>query len=1331
MASNPDQIIKMNLILETQQFEARSKVATQLINDLKTDLFTLAEIVKKSGVPINDLGEKLSKTFKNRQDEIKNLIAALKEYEQYQKELAAFNKSGSVGAPGGNAPTFDPSRYKLDMSQIQDFQAQVENLGKTYNMMGLDAQEFSKMYSTNISSVIEETLRASQAQGSLRDSWADTKTDAIQVGNAYQELSTHVRQVKDSLLDVIEAQEIDISSSEEMQRLQTSALTAYTKNLLDPLREKKLKTGAYDPQELNQAKQDIIDYKETLSEAAKSIKEDWADISKAQTASIKLAEGFNVTQSKLLFPKTAKDNALEYSQVLNTVKQDLLSLVDPLLAVQRDTDALSLAQKAATERYKVERLKPFLDSSGNVLPGKVGVESYQEAMVAVDKYSKLVSVAASSIKKDWQEVSREEVKVNKEAKSQKEQDDKREEYRIAAYQKTWQAKLKTWRTAGGLTEVQPPTEWGIDKTTTQLREATEESKNLGGAFNSLGGIARLVFGSILGISVIGAIKSFINWMGQGIDQAIEFNKSMYLFEIGIRALQKTGFDTTIASWTEKMDEFKSQFPMFSQQEIVGAFSVSILKLREYGATQEQINRILAISATLAVAYGRDFQEMANSVTGAITRGYFESLQSMGIAIGRINIMQAALKEGLTGGMMALTEQERFKLAFKILDDNVVMLEEDMSDLGIAGEAAFIRIRQATAEATDAQREMGESLVDLKVKFMELKTEAITFLSEMPTYIAQLSVLLDAVGSSFEAFMDGLRASMTSFAGFFPGLVDAINKATEAWDLAAPKARVLSLNISVDSGKGVELAVDNLSASLKNLDTASEAGKQALQEIMDMLPRLIASSKDPINFLQKVSLALAEGLSNGDIVEFLRIYNELFRQFGEEARKAAKELGLLGDIVRSFEDFGLRHPTLEFMIAPKLDEATMTEILRDIKSKFEELGKALQDALDAAQFKQANANVATWQKYWNTLADLARDYANRVADLQRSLTADLARMDRDYRRNEKRAQQDHLRDMKKLRDDYLNNLEGALRERDALQVIRLTREYDTEKKYREEQYQLEKQRRKEDYEEQRRERIQQYEEQMAEAARQYAERLAEAQKQRDEELDAIKAEYEKEKAEAQKKFDDDVEAYAQYLIDKYDLSAANLKQIDELIKAAYAPGSPMDTYWTTFMEKLRVARENATRSAASIVAALTRMMVALLTMLGISRAVGAAGGTRPIPPSSTRHARGGRVERDEIAIVGEEGPELFVPEVPGEIIPADLTRQLFGRRTTIGWDVAGQPDLSASVNNSSVSDYNMNVSGGARDKVDILIQLSPDLEGRIMHNTLGEAASIIFDVMRNA
>ncbi|MHA2377620.1 MAG: hypothetical protein ACXAB9_15825, partial [Candidatus Thorarchaeota archaeon] len=141
-------------------------------------------------------------------------------------------------------------------------------------------------------------------------------------------------------------------------------------------------------------------------------------------------------------------------------------------------------------------------------------------------------------------------------------------------------------------------------------------------------------------------------------------------------------------------------------------------------------------------------------------------------------------------------------------------------------------------------------------------------------------------------------------------------------------------------------------------------------------------------------------------------------------------------------------------------------------------------------------AAIGRDYGQRLADIARKLEQQIADAQRRAAiraaqilrqADLRRDDinRKYRERELKAEKDFQEAMRRLREDFLLDLEDALRERDALQVLRLTKRFNLEQ----DRLKRDRESEKEDLERQRKEELEDLERQTQERLRVLQEELA--------------------------------------------------------------------------------------------------------------------------------------------------------------------------------------------------------------------------------------------------
>ena len=778
---------------------------------------------------------------------------------------------------------------------------------------------------------------------------------------------------------------------------------------------------------------------------------------------------------------------------------------------------------------------------------------------------------------------------------------------------------------------------------TQAKQATTGVGGLTSKISGLGGAAKYVFGTVLGLSAITALRSLIRFLTEVTERFIDFRRSIFVLEVSVRALQRAGFETTIESWTEVIDDFKRRFPIFSYQEIVSAVDVAILKLREYKFTQEEIIDVLETSALLARGFGKDFGEMSERITGAITRGWFEALQSMGIPLSRIEIMQEAYNQSLDKSFNLLDESTRAHLAYKLLMENTGMITEDLANIT---EESFDRVKIAEAELTDATMEFGQTWEDTFVAIKEAQAEAFRTLTDVGLWITRQE-------SRFNRFIANMLIQLNL-------LIMAVDDA----------AGVLGFDrISDSQYKQLEQNIANLQASVEMETAKMEEDVNGLIESLRTMDNLDPTVDITINF------AGAE-LSQEDydnIVKIVQEANEEITEIEEEA--AEKRIDINDDYLSDIEDIH------EKALDKRLD------LWRDYQRK-------LSDISTKASQKEE---------------DEIRDYGYRVADAERDATFRRQEAERKYRENELKDERKFQEKLRQLRENFLFDLEDAVAERDARQIMRLTRQYNLrrDQMVREEkisgddkQSAFEEELRQIEF--QRQERLQQLaieherriQEIALQASRERAQAAIDYERRKAEEATRVEEE-KKERADRRQeqldKLDEDTQDRVNKIIaglmKEYSATRDWLNPISELYENTYGPNGRIDAALQWYQQRL--------------------MQTWLLQQkLKLMQGNASGSGWSGLPPDyddAGGQAKGGTIiaRKPTVALFGEAGPEMatFTP-----------------------------------LNNlAETTPFGGQAPEGARDskmgKLRLEMLLSPDLEARIVDDTLNEVADVIYTIER--
>ncbi|MHA2219586.1 MAG: hypothetical protein ACXACY_27075, partial [Candidatus Hodarchaeales archaeon] len=640
-----------------------------------------------------------------------------------------------------------------------------------------------------------------------------------------------------------------------------------------------------------------------------------------------------------------------------------------------------------------------------------------------------------------------------------------------------------------------------------IEEAGEEAEQaqggvqgLVGKFKDLGAAGAVLTG-VFGIGLIQAIREVIELFKDAVKQSLEFQQSLFTLEVAIRGLQRVGLDTSIEGWNRRLEELKKQFPIFSRKEFTDAASLAALMTREFGFTEAQIADLVRQSAILSEITGKDLNEAVRGVTFAIGSGYFESLQRAGINISRQVVANKALELGYEAVYNELEPVIRASITYAVIQDNLNAIQEDAGRI---------------VDTTTGQ-----------VKRLK----------------ARLDDLLIALGNTITG-TEGAKDAVSE-------LADGIESLTELVSLLSPEH-------------------DNLAT--------------ALIRNITLYGLLQGANKTFLDFIKSEGLDVLSSLT--ERFEFL---NNFVTQFNENLVQIQKNFGLikepiLDDLVDEESIDALQDLTIGGVEFSEEDykeivEAT-TELVEEIENIEEESFEKRQDAFD----KFLNDRDALFEKHQQKLIDLQEDLNRRLSDItlkaQQRVDDEVAsnafrtqevirkaafrreEAERKFRERQISAERKFQEKLRQLRENFLLNLEDAVRERDARQIIRLTRQFNLRRKQMIREEKLNKDDRGNQFQEELRQIEQQKQERLRQLERAQAridfERRQEEERLRFEQQKADRIRRLKETLDAiDESTQERINAVIQGLKDEYDLSKEQLDAISSLYENAYGPDGRID------------------------------------------------------------------------------------------------------------------------------------------------------------------------------
>ena len=744
----------------------------------------------------------------------------------------------------------------------------------------------------------------------------------------------------------------------------------------------------------------------------------------------------------------------------------------------------------------------------------------------------------------------------------------------------------------------------VKAVTQAMRELNQETKQSGDSFSGLGTVGQFVFGSVLGITAVTAIRKIIDLLKQAAEAGIEFSRANFQLEVGVRALQRIGMDTTLEVWREQISKLGKEFKVFSTQELTQGIAVSLLKLREFGFTEQQIKNTQRMAATLSLLTGKDFTESIQGVTYALGSGYFEALQRAGIQISRTIVAQEALKRGYEGGYQSLDDNIRAQLTYDIIMRQIVPLTDDAAKVTdtLAGKVTLL----------------GTAWENLLTLAGDRSSNLLMRLADLATGVLNLARTISDLSGT-------LYMGLTFLVTFFQNI-----------------------------GKGIT--------------ESTRLAMQAAQAFRETYGIFMEQKKTPTLGNAPIGTPEAPPEVSGEAIMSV---------FGPDIEKEMKR------ILELEEDF----------------QQDLEKIDRDGAARRKEI----------------------WDDYWDKIVDISlkanqklddekADYERNVAKTIAEFAQRRAEIEMRYRNNEITAEARFQERLRQLREGFLMSLEDAVHERDARQVIRLTKQYNLQKgqmireeKLRKDEayraYQLELQMLAMERAAKLRNLEIEHQARMAEIKLQADRESAQAATERERQLLDLTTSLERQKAERRIRHGQQMDDLREQIKERLALIAEKLAEEESItigmadaiyqqLKAYYGEGGYMEELYTYFYGLL----------------------------VNMAKAAAAATGGLVIPPGSP--GGGGKNEENPpfaeggwgiamkptTATFGEAGPEAF------SFIPLNRAGVNVGKMRG-GSMPAG-----------------MNLPGGG-GKVSIDLKLSPDLEYRIRRNALDDAANVILSVER--
>lgn len=797
-------------------------------------------------------------------------------------------------------------------------------------------------------------------------------------------------------------------------------------------------------------------------------------------------------------------------------------------------------------------------------------------------------------------------------------------------------------------------------------KAQQGFDNVGKSAGGLGNImGRLEFSFIrftVLFGVIGVLRDFITYLNEATQSALDFNQALFGFEAGVRAVQRAGLNVTIQEFSKDIDALQAKFPIFAKKDIMEGYDQILLLTRSLGLTKDQINQIVDVSATASVVLGKNFADTAMGIAKSLSSGFFESAQRAGFLISRPKVVLEGLKLGIENakkGYDAMTEYERAIAALSTYVEQNNTIQADATRI-LDTQAG--KVEEVAAAWTDTKLAIGQVLAPLKalgapevLKIAEsLRQVAEGWLKVVTLVIAFSKVLGEAIG-------------------YFQILAKV---AADTWNINPTKDVRTALQWILDILKAIiNTAIDLVKVFGQFYSLIVSVFNSIVP--VSALQRLDAFNKVIIDFIENLkSAASSKSITGFDFssawskaLQDAKRFTGLDTLMGDIGFKAGSKLG---QGIQDGIDASLSAPEFVKLGQDIYDE--LTSLTNRIQQLWLDYTRKIHDIVAQANLDIANANA----KYNQDVINANIDADQRRADAERQ-----------YRINEINAEAQFQEKMRQLREKFLFDLEDALRNRDARQVLRLVRQYQMDKTDAAKQEQLAYNERKRAYEEELRQIEQQRANKLRLLAEEHAAEIAQIRQNEALKIQEALTYYEREKADAEQASADRIKQQTLDFQRQYNLTDAQAKSLVNLLNGYFGVNGPVAATYRNLVSYIMA------------LVGIARTGLAALAGFGTQIPNTIPGAGTPTPPAT--HAKGGTffASKPTLAVYGDAGPEY-----------ATFT-----------------PANKLSRNQPTTQSFSANPSAGIGGMLRLLVTLSPDLRLEIKNDTLHEVSSTIEEINR--
>jgi hypothetical protein len=415
-----------------------------------------------------------------------------------------------------------------------------------------------------------------------------------------------------------------------------------------------------------------------------------------------------------------------------------------------------------------------------------------------------------------------------------------------------------------------------------------------------------------------------------------------------------------------------------------------------------------------------------------------------------------------------------------------------------------------------------------------------------------------------------------------------------------------------------------------------------------------------------------------------LFAENFKKNFEEIKESFRGLDEVADTpTASVEEF---QDAIESIDASALEK--VGDIFQDTANDIEDLAQSLFRKLDDLD-----------KEYQRKAIDAQIDYNRKVEDINLDYEREREELLNKQRSEDLKAEKEYQLKLWELRQRFLMDLEDALHARDARQVLRLIKQFNFDKEALKRKKKIDDEARKENQRAELEALEAQRQHRLEDAKREYEQKLADQQVAKQREIDDLNQWYLREFEDLQEAQDRKIKELLAGWAKEQQITEENAAAVYAILQKYFGPGGYTDELYQYMMQSMVASTQGA------ITAGIDAMNSAFSGVLGT---VGTNSG------SSTG-----------VSNTSNLGTGSTNPQKPGRdegLIPTSLSKNLGSPIPITPLNQIGKSSESRSSGSRSGNDVN--------GQIKIAVDLSPDLQGRIVEQSMNGVADVIARVNRS-